>query len=90
MSNINVVQSCWNFAQLKEIKNKPVAKIWSLQLKKQRFGATIMFPEGLENIPCKYYLEVLAMREVGFEFHCWKFVLASPHNMEHNLVDHLE
>ena len=29
ISNINVVQFCWNFAQLKEIKNKQVATIWS-------------------------------------------------------------
>ena len=35
-----------------------VAKIWGLQLKKQRFGATIMFPEGLEDTPFK-----------GFEFY---------------------
>ena len=34
-------------------KNKQVAKIWGLQLKKQRFGATICFPEGLENSPFK-------------------------------------
>ena len=27
ISNINVVQSCWNFAQLKEIKNKQVTKV---------------------------------------------------------------
>ena len=30
MSNINVVQSCWNFAQLSRPKNKQVAKIWGL------------------------------------------------------------
>ena len=30
MSNINVVQSFWNFAQSNKTKNKQVAKIWSL------------------------------------------------------------
>jgi hypothetical protein len=30
MSNINVVQSFWNFAQLKKLWNKQVAKIWRL------------------------------------------------------------
>ena len=49
MSNINVVQSFWNFAQLKKIKNKQVAKIWCLYLKKQKIGATMYFPEGLED-----------------------------------------
>ena len=49
MSNINVVQSCWIFAQLSKIKSKQVAKIWGLYLKKQRFGDTMQFPEGLEN-----------------------------------------
>ena len=53
MSNINVVQSYWNFAQLKEIKNKQVATTWSLELKKQRFGATLQSPEDLENTPFK-------------------------------------
>ena len=33
MSNINIIQSFWNFAQLNKIKNKQVAK--SLELKKQ-------------------------------------------------------
>ena len=28
-----------------------VAKIWSLQLNKQKNGATIRFPEGLEDTP---------------------------------------
>ena len=32
-------------------KNKQVAKIWGLFLKKQRFGDTMQFPEGLENTP---------------------------------------
>ena len=54
MSNINVVQSCWNFAQLSKIKNKHVAKIWGLYLKKQRFGDTMWFPEGLENTPWNF------------------------------------
>ena len=30
MSNINVVQSYWYFAQFNKIKNKKVAKIWGL------------------------------------------------------------
>ena len=30
-------------------KNKQVAKIWGLYLKKQRFSDTMQFPEGLEN-----------------------------------------
>ena len=30
MWNINVVQPCWNFAQLSKIKNKQVAKIWGI------------------------------------------------------------
>ena len=34
-------------------KNKQVAKIWGLYLKKQRFGDTMQFPEGLENTPFK-------------------------------------
>ena len=34
-------------------KNEQVAKIWSLYLKKQRFGDTTHFPEGLENTPFK-------------------------------------
>ena len=50
MYNINVVQSCWNFAQLSKIKNKQVAKIWGLYLKKQRFGDTMQFPEGLLHV----------------------------------------
>ena len=32
-----------------KLKNKQVAKIWGIWLKKQRFGATICFPEFLEN-----------------------------------------
>ena len=34
-----------------KLKNKQVAKIWGLYLKKQRFGDTMQFPEGLENTP---------------------------------------
>ena len=34
-----------------KLENKQVAKIWGLQLKKQRFGDTMHFPEGLENTP---------------------------------------
>jgi hypothetical protein len=32
MSNINDVQYSWNFAQSRKLKNKQVAKIWSLYL----------------------------------------------------------
>ena len=32
-------------------KNKQVAKIWGLYLKKQRFGDTMQFPEDLGNTP---------------------------------------
>ena len=48
MSNIKFVQSCWNFAQLKNIKDKQVVKIWNLLLKKQKIGATMCFPERLQ------------------------------------------
>ena len=34
-----------------KFKNKHVAKIQSLKLKKQKFGATMQSPEGLENTP---------------------------------------
>ena len=34
-------------------KNKQVAKIWGLWLKKQRFGDKLWFPEGLGNTPLK-------------------------------------
>ena len=51
MSNINVVQSFRNFAQLKKILKKQVAKIWCLYLKKQKIGATMYFPVGLEDTP---------------------------------------
>ena len=37
-------------------KNKQAAKIWGRQLKKQRFGDTMQFPEGLENTPFKAVL----------------------------------
>ena len=37
-----------NLAETKS-KNKQVAKIWGL--KKQRFGDSMYFPEGLENTP---------------------------------------
>ena len=42
-----------------KLKNKQVAKIWGLYLKKQRFGDTIRFPEGLEDIPFKMLNELL-------------------------------
>ena len=54
---INIVQSCWNFAQLNKIKNKQAAIIWSLWLKKQRFEATIIFAEGLEDSPFRQFLD---------------------------------
>ena len=51
MFNIKFAQSYWNFAQLKKIKNNRGVKIWSLELKKPKFGATMLFPEDLENTP---------------------------------------
>ena len=51
MSNVNVVQSFWNFAQLKKMKKKQVAKFWCLCLKEQKIGATMYFPEGLKDSP---------------------------------------
>ena len=35
------------------LKNKQKAKIWCLFLKKQKIGATMYFPEGLEDSPLK-------------------------------------
>ena len=32
-----------------KLKDKQVAKIWSLKLNKQRFGTTMQFPECLED-----------------------------------------
>ena len=51
MSNINVVQSLHS---QRKSKNKQVAKIWGLWLKKQIFGDTMWFPEDLENTPYTY------------------------------------
>jgi hypothetical protein len=39
---------------LKEIKKYASSQNLKQKLKKQRFGATIMFPEGLENTPFTY------------------------------------
>ena len=44
----------------RKLKNKQVAKVWSLYLKKQKIGATMYFPEGLENTP------FTALRSTGF------------------------
>ena len=44
----NLAETLYSSAKL---KNKQLAKIWDLWLKKQRFGATICFPEGFENTP---------------------------------------
>ena len=41
-------------ADLMAQKNVAGAKIWGLQLKKQRFGDTMQLPEGLEDSPFKY------------------------------------
>ena len=38
-----------------KLKDKQVAKIWGLLLKKQRFGDTMWFPEDLEDTPFKLY-----------------------------------
>ena len=50
-----MLSKLFNLAQtlhsLAKFKNKQVAKIWGLYLKKQRFGDTMLFPEGLENTP---------------------------------------
>ena len=64
MSNINVVQSYWNFAQLSKSKNKQIAKIWDLQLEKQKSGPKISFPEGLENTP----FTIISISGFGVEF----------------------
>ena len=40
-------------------KNRQVAKIWGLYLKKQRFGDTMQFPEGLENTPFYLWAQLL-------------------------------
>ena len=51
MSNIKFVQYGSNFAPCTKIKtNKRMAKIQSIELNKQKFGATISFPEGLEKV----------------------------------------
>ena len=46
-------------------KSKQVAKIWGLYLKKQRFGDTMQFPEGLENTPFLWH-------ENSFEIMFWQ------------------
>ena len=40
------------------LKNVAGAKIWGLYLKKQRIGATMQSPEGLEDSPFKLNLKV--------------------------------
>ena len=37
----------------RKLKNKEVAKIWCLYLNKQKIGAAMHFPEGLEDSPFK-------------------------------------
>ena len=54
MSNIIVVQSFKNLHSSRKLKNKQVAKIWSLYLKKQKFGTTVHFPDGLEDSPFRH------------------------------------
>ena len=44
----NVAETFHSSAKL---KNKQLAKIWGLKLKKQRFGDTLYFPEHLEDSP---------------------------------------
>ena len=50
-------------------KNKQVAKIWGLYLKKQRFGDTMQFPEGLENTPFKYE-NLNRLTHIQFNIYC--------------------
>jgi hypothetical protein len=52
-------------------KNKQVATIWSLKLKKQRIGTTMYFREGLENTPFNY----LAHRKKSWKFEIRSIVL---------------
>ena len=47
-------------------KNKQVAKIWGLYLKKQEFGDTMQSPEGLEDSPFKSY-------------HCYTYIFLYQH-----------
>ena len=49
MINIRFVLSNSNFAQFSKIKKLASSQNLSLYLNKQRFGATMYFPEGLEN-----------------------------------------
>ena len=52
MSNIKLFNLAQTFHSLPNFKNKQVAKhLKSLTKKKQKIGATIRFPEGLENTP---------------------------------------
>ena len=48
----NVAETFHSSAKL---KNKQLAKIWGLKLKKQRFGDTLYFPEHLEDSPFKIW-----------------------------------
>ena len=48
----NVAETFHSSAKL---KNKQLAKIWGLKLKKQRFGDTLYFPEHLEDSPFNYH-----------------------------------
>ena len=51
MSNIKFVQYGSNFAPCTKIKKNKCMAIFiqSIEVNKQKFGATISFPEGLEN-----------------------------------------
>ena len=51
-----------------KIQNWQAAKIWSLQLKKQKNGATILFPEGLKNTPFKKNSTIQVMPTLIFSF----------------------
>ena len=45
-------QSIWNFAQLKKIKNQTsFQNLKSLPQRKEKNGATMYFPENLEDTP---------------------------------------
>ena len=48
-------------------KNKQVAEIRSIYLKKQRFGDTMQFPEGLENTPFTIFGQIFDNAKGSFK-----------------------
>ena len=81
MTNINFVRSCSNFPQFSIKKSKQIAKIWILELKKQKFGPTMQFPERLEDTPFNWNLKVFSLLLIflyrwilalfGIHTNCW-------------------